>query len=195
MTSITDTLLPRRLYWRALRALGGGRSSWNQQYEAGFWGSRERRPHTVDLVARLCAGGRLVEFGCGEGELPHLLAQGSFSSYHGLDISDIAVERAGAWAAEAGLEGCRFDQGDMAQWPGDEAVALILAEECLYYLKPEQIAVLLRRCAASLAPGGHVLAVVHSAEKHAETVAACRANATVVAEHAEHGGVYLTLAF
>ncbi len=184
---------PRRIFWRALRWLGLSRASWNKQYAAGKWSSRKRSPHTLALVTELCGRGKLVEFGCGEGELPHLLPTGSFSHYFGIDISDVAVRRAREWVLEAGMSHCEFEQSDMSEWPGASGVSLILAEECLYYLKPEQIESLLARCGTSLMSEGKILVIVHSAEKHAKTLAACRRVCDVVNEREVDSRAYLVL--
>ena len=185
--------IPRRVYWRVLRLLGAGRVSWNKQYESGLWNSGRRSPLTVSLVAELCQGGRLVEFGCGTGELPHLLPSGSFSTYVGMDISDVAVARARARAAEAGLRHCEFNAVDMTSWAGAEGVSVILAEECLYYLKPPQIEQFLERACASLTPQGRIVVVVHSAEKHAVTLEVCRRTCRVHDEQSCEGRAYLIL--
>ncbi len=166
--------IPRRIVWRVMRLVGLGRYSWNLQYKAGKWCDRKRSPHTVALIQEFCKGGRLVEFGCGDGMLPHLLQPGTFSDYLGLDISDKAVEIARNWAREARLCHCTFEQANMASWPGSEGIALIVAEECLNYLQSEDLERFLRRCCASLAENGKILVIVHSADKHAATLAVCR---------------------
>lgn len=185
--------IPKRAYWRLLRLLGAERYSWNSQYESGVWSSGRRSPQTVALVAELCRGGRLIEFGCGEGELPHLLPAGSFSDYLGIDIADVAVACARQRAAEARLEGCRFEQADMTKWQAATGISVILAEECLYYLKPEQIEVFLDHSCASLVPEGKIVVIVHSAAKHAATLEVCRRVCRVVNEQQHGGRAYLIL--
>jgi cyclopropane fatty-acyl-phospholipid synthase-like methyltransferase len=185
--------IPRRVYWRALRWLGSERQSWNSQYKSCLWSSGRRSPQMVSLVTELCRGGRLIEFGCGEGELPHLMPEGSFSEYLGMDIADVAVAHARQRAAEAQLQHCRFEQADMAKWRGASGISVILTEECLYYLKPAQIEVFLGRACTSLVPEGKIVVIVHSATKHAVTLEVCRRVCRVVNEQ-EHGGrAYLIL--
>lgn len=164
----------KRVHWRTLRLLGLKRLSWNDQFEAGVWRPSPRSPNTLSRVQQLCAGGKLIEFGCGEGDLPHLLPRDSFSEYTGFDISDVAVERATRRAAASGITACHFQQVDMAEWPGSHSVSLILAEECLYYLSPVQAELFLSTCSSSLASVGSILVIVHSARKHATTLEVCR---------------------
>jgi len=183
-----------RMFWRVLRFLGLERTSWNKQYESGAWSSGTRSAQTVSLVAELCRGGKLMEFGCGEGELPHLLPAGSYADYLGVDIADVAVTRARERAAQAGLGHCRFEQGDMAVWNGTSGLSVILVEECLYYLKPEQIEVFLSRAGASLVPGGRIVVVVHSAAKHERTLEVCRRVCRVCEEKRQGDRACLVLA-
>ena len=185
--------LSQRIYWRILRELGLKEASWDKQYRAGVWCRGPNCPDTVSRVTALCRGGRLVEFGCGEGSLPNLLPRSSFSDYIGYDISPTAIERARQRASLAGLSDCRFEQCDMSKWTGLASISLILAEECLYYLNPPQIGTFLRRCSESLAPGGSILVIVHSGVKHARTLDACRQWCEVKAEEWVGPRAYLTL--
>ena len=185
--------LPKRIYWRLLRALGCSQSSWDKQFEAGVWDRGPRSPHTVERVVKLCHGGRLVEFGCGEGTLAPLLPPSCYSEYFGFDISKVAVDRAAEKALAAGMTNCHYEQGDMAKWTGIPGTALILAEECLYYLSPVEVEKFLRRCCECLVPDGHILVIVHSATKHKRTLDVCREVCRVVEEAQVETRAYLTL--
>jgi cyclopropane fatty-acyl-phospholipid synthase-like methyltransferase len=186
-------VVSQKILWRGLRFLGLSRQSWNQQYQAGIWTRESRSPHIVKLVGKLCGGGKLVEFGCGEGELACLLPVGTFSEYNGIDISDVAVERARRRVSEKGVARCQFSQCDMVTWKGASGVSVILLEECLYYLTPQQIPDFLRRCSLSLTENGRIIVVVHSAEKHAETLDACRSTCRVTEQYIVDLRVYLIL--
>jgi trans-aconitate methyltransferase len=185
--------LAHRTYARLLRMAGLQARGWDEQFRVapGYYG--QRSPETVRHVERLCAGGALLEFGCGEGDLPHALLPGTYSSYIGQDISRIAVERAQQRADRAGLTCTRFEHGDMAQWPGASGISLIVAEECLYYLPARTMRRFLGRCMDALSDGGSLLVIVHSAEKHASTLEACREVCHVATDLRSGGRVFLTL--
>lgn len=185
--------LTKRIYWRLLRVFGFNRLSWNGQFARGLWGQGTRSPHTITRVAQLCAGGKLVELGCGEGDLPHLLPRRCFTEYLGVDISDVAIIRAKQRMIASGLDRCDFEQGDMGNWRGTEDVSLILSEECLYYLTPRKAETFLRLCCASLAQSGRILVIMHSPRKHAATLDVCRHSCAVVDEVVIGSRVYLTL--
>jgi trans-aconitate methyltransferase len=147
-----------RLWWRLLRAWAP-RKSWNSQFATDYW-NLPRSPETTRRVAQFCRAGRLVEFGCAVGALPRVLPAGTFSQYKGYDISDVAIAR----ARERAPANCSFEQVDMANWSGDEDISLIVIEEALYYLSAKQQRRFLHACCRSLAPDGHVLVIVHSAD-------------------------------
>lgn len=183
-----------RAFWKLLRVIGKKQRVWDSQYHSGLWSGGDRSPEMIKMAQQLCHGGVLVEFGCGEGELPFLLPPGSFSTYTGYDISAVAIDRATHRARTSGIESMYFIQQDMAKWRGAQAVSLILIEECLYYLSSKECKVFLSTCCDSLVDDGVILVIVHSAAKHARTVSLCRSACKVIDEFHLHSRVYLTLA-
>ena len=183
----------RRVWWRLLRVVQLKKLSWNMQFKAGVWCRGRRNSETLAHVQKLCQGGKLVEFGCGEGTLPFSLPAGSYSSYAGYDISDVAIERAKRRAADAHTENVQFEQCDMAHWNGSNGISLILAEECLYYLSSGECERFLLRCSQSLTEMGSILVIVHSAARHKKTLAICRRVCQVRNEVQIEGRSYLTL--
>ena len=188
-----DLGLLKRIYWRILRGLGFKQAAWDKQFKEGKWCDEPHSHYTVRLAIQLCDGGKLVEFGCGEGILPRMLPSGAFSQYVGIDISKVAIERAESKARKAGVQHCLFAQGDMAGWEGTDSVSLILLEECLYYLTPSEMEQFLTRCCESLTPQGHLLVIVHSARKHKKALALCRQICSVEKEEILGGRTFLTL--
>lgn len=168
------------------------RLSWDKQFEDGVALYGPRSENTIRLVQSLCRGGRMIEFGCGEGDLPLVLAAGTFSSYLGFDISEVAVKRARSKAA--GSACILFQQGDMAHWCGGDTASLILAEECLYYLSLAGAETFLLQCMRCLSKNGSMLVIVHSASKHTRTINLCRRVCLVQSETVSGERVFLTLA-
>ena len=187
-------LLIRKAWWKMLRSLGRNRASWNGQYLSSVCDSVQRSDNTLSRVIELCNGGKLIEFGCGDGSLPRLLPNDAFTFYKGFDISDVAIARARHLAQRSGLNACEFYQVDMTQWRGDSSISLILLEECLYYLNKREQVEFLGRCCRSLGPEGLILVVVHDGDKHSRTLITCRNVCSVVAEEVISHRSYLTLA-
>jgi len=152
------------------------------------------KPGKVEVVTYSAKFNKLIEFGAGEGNIPHLLQKGCFSEYMGFDISSVAIDRARRKALDAGLNNCQFEQGDMAKWKGAQSVSLILLSECLYYLNSAEVEKFLLNAMDSLTPNGSILVIIHSATKHADTVDICRRVCNVLDERCVNNGqTFLTL--
>lgn len=182
-----------RIYWRLLRLAGLKQMAWDQQYEKGLWSRGPHSQYFMDKVASLCRGGVIVEFGCAEGLLANELPGDAFSKYFGFDVSEVATTVAKSRVLRERASRCFFEQGDMALWPGTTDASLILLEECLCYLSIPDTRKFLDVCKRSLAPGGAILVVDHSAEKHAQSLATCRSECNVMEEVVVGGRTYLTL--
>ncbi len=145
----------------------------------------------LDRIESLCEGGILIEFGCGEGSLPLLLPNGTFSEYLGIDISAVAIER--ARQNTTSLPNCIFECSDIALWPGRCGVDLIVAEECLYYLTGVKLRNLMNHCRSSLSEHGKMLVIAHDGAKHRRTLGICRDEMVVEVDEVIGRRTYLTL--
>jgi hypothetical protein len=112
----------------------------------------------------------------------------------GIDISEVAIQRAHARAVDAGINNCHFHQGDMAKWNDFFSASLILVEECLYYLSPREIEIFLSHCCCNLSYDGVILVIVHDAYKHSKTLNICRCVCRVLNEERLGPRALLTLA-
>ncbi len=100
--------------------------------------------------------GSALEVGCSIGELTRRLAA-RCDRVLGVDLSEAALRE--AEAACAGLAGVEFRRAMVpAEWPGG-AFDLVVLSEVLYFLVPDDLAEVARRCLDGLAPGGLVLLV------------------------------------
>jgi 2-polyprenyl-3-methyl-5-hydroxy-6-metoxy-1,4-benzoquinol methylase len=94
---------------------------------------------------------RVLDVGCGTGLLAQRLAQDTMSTYVGIDLSPVAIER----ARRLDLEKAEFIVGNAATFEPPQAFDLIIFNEILYYLmRPEEHA---QRYARHLVPGGHLI--------------------------------------
>ena len=108
------------------------------------------RPY-VDLLARVgaTAPARVVDLGCGPGNLTALLAERwPAADVLGVDSSAEMVER----ARSAGIDGVRFERGDVRTWEPAERVDVLLSN-ATYQWVPGHLD-LLPRLVDHLAPGG-----------------------------------------
>jgi len=136
--------------------------AWDPEQYRRF--AAERRQPFDDLKA-LCmpmVGGRIVDLGCGSGELTAELHRDlRASDTLGIDLSSAMLAEAARWARE--VPGLHFEQGDLSEWRAS-GIDLIFANASLHWA-PEHPA-LLARLRFSLAPGGQLAFQVPAAYGH-----------------------------
>jgi ubiquinone/menaquinone biosynthesis C-methylase UbiE len=127
---------------------------WNRGYAAGDWeGLKGPREHArldacAALVRRHARGGRLLEIGCGEALLQRHLAPSDYGQLVGVDLSDVAIRRAQAFADDR----VRYVVADMHALQLNEKFDAVIFTESIYYApRPHQ---LLRSYGRFLSEGG-----------------------------------------
>lgn len=146
--------------------------SWDPNQYEQF--ERERAAPFFDLLDLVepCPGGRVVDLGCGTGELTRSLHERTAASTTlGLDSSPAMLERS---AAHAGT-GLTFELGDIAGWAPAESFDVVFANASLHWI--DDHAALFARLTSALAPGGQLAVQVPANHDHpshlvAERVAA-----------------------
>ena len=116
--------------------------------------SDERLRPAMDLLGRvpLLRPGRIVDLGCGAGNVTRLLAERwPGADITGLDSSPAMLER-----ARSVLPGARFDQAGVEHWEPEEPLDLLFSNAALHWVGDHES--LFPRLVDALFPGG-VLAV------------------------------------
>jgi trans-aconitate 2-methyltransferase len=148
--------------------------AWDPEQYRRF--AAERRQPFDDLKS-LCMpvpGGRIVDLGCGTGELTAELHRDLRAAETlGIDRSEAMLAEAARWARE--VPGLRFEQADLSGWTG-RGVDLVFANASLQWV-PEHPA-LLARLRFSLAPGGQLAFQVPATFGHPSHVLAAEVAAS-----------------
>ncbi|MGH8997534.1 MAG: methyltransferase domain-containing protein [Acidimicrobiales bacterium] len=130
----------------------------------------ERRQPFDDLRS-MClpvVNGRIVDLGCGTGELTAELHRGLRAlETVGVDRSEAMLAEAARWAKE--VPGLRFELGDLAEWQGS-GVDLVFANASLHWAPDHPN--LLARLRFSLATGGQLAFQVPASFAHPSHVLA-----------------------
>jgi SAM-dependent methyltransferase len=144
------------------------RKAWNQRYRSVdlVWGTEPNRFVAEALGGREPAG-RALDLACGEGRNAIWLARRGWR-VTGVDLSDVAIERARKLAAAEGVE-AEWVCADLTSYePDPEAFALVVIS---YLQVPEDARrSVLSHAASALAPGGELFMIGHARRNLTEGV-------------------------
>jgi SAM-dependent methyltransferase len=129
----------------------------NAEYASGHWdhfaGADEaaRYEAVCALVRSRHRQPRLLDVGCGSGELARRFEAGELTEYLGIDVAAEGLRRARA----RGLPHGQFVEADFETWRPQERWDVIVFNEVIgYALRPERT---VRDFGRSLAPGGSII--------------------------------------
>jgi SAM-dependent methyltransferase len=130
---------------------------WNSEFGKGRWDSLEEThgdciyPYLEQYLNR----GSLLDLGCGTGNTGHELAADAYHDYTGVDISDVALDKARNKAvAEGRSDKNRYFQSDISSYEPTQQFDVILFRESIYYIAAPELQGTLERYANFLKPGG-----------------------------------------
>jgi 2-polyprenyl-3-methyl-5-hydroxy-6-metoxy-1,4-benzoquinol methylase len=129
-------------------------ATWDGEYATGGWAMLEdlsEMPRYA-VIAGYCrsigTATRLLDVGCGAGQLAGWVCQVRPLKYVGVDLSEVAIEQARTRVPS----GSRLEVADAATFDPADIFDIIVMNEMLYYMEhPDR---LLRRYADCLAPNG-----------------------------------------
>src|SRR4051794_32552538 len=155
--------------------------TWNPAQYEQF--ERERSAPFFDLLDLVepCPGGRVVDLGCGTGELTRALHERTGASTTlGIDSSRAMLERSTPHAG-AGLT---FELGDIAEWAAAERFDVVFTNAALHWVDDHPG--LFTRLSSALAPGGQLAVQVPANHDHPSHLVAER----VAMEEPFHEALY-----
>lgn len=133
---------------------------WSPDLYARFGAERAQPFHDLLALVRARPGMRVVDLGCGPGELTaHLHRALAARETIGIDSSDAMLARAAAHA----VGGLSFVKGDIGEFEG-EGFDLVFSNAALHWIPDQEP--LLARLARALAPGGQLAVQVPANHDH-----------------------------
>jgi SAM-dependent methyltransferase len=172
--------------------------TWNEEFASGRWDGIERTPEDIvyPFVEKYCRGGSILDLGCGSGNTGCELNGNSYQEYIGVDISDVALEKARLRSAECQRAGKnRYVQGDIVAYMPDAKHNVILFRESIYYIPKRQIRSTLERYAQHLKPDGVLIIRWHDEQVAGESIKIISNNFIIVEQHCSTNGGPVVLIF
>ena len=92
---------------------------WNSEFAHGRWNALDSTPDDwiYPFIEKHARGGSILDLGCGSGNTGNELNPGAYSHYTGVDISDVAIDKARTRTQAHGrAETCRYLQSDIVDY-------------------------------------------------------------------------------
>lgn len=133
------------------------RFMWNKEYFGGRWACLDSTADdcVYPFLEKYARKGSILDLGCGAGNTGCELAAEAYRDLTGVDISDVAIEKATQRTHQLGRAGRnRYVQGDIVTYEPRRRFDVILFRESIYYVPRSRIQGMLRRYSDHLEDGG-----------------------------------------
>jgi trans-aconitate methyltransferase len=128
--------------------------------------------------------------GCGSGSTGNELDTVSYRQYTGVDISDVAIDKATVRTAASGrAHKNRYVQADMATYVPTHDHEVILFRDSIYYLPHRKIKAVLDRYSRHLTPTGVLIVRMYDRGKYTQIVAIIERHFQIVEKYSASTGV------
>jgi SAM-dependent methyltransferase len=160
------------------------RRLWNAEFGRGRWRCLDATAgdRVYGYLERYSNQGHILDLGCGSGSTANELEFSAYASYVGVDIADVAIERARIRSEQNGRQAKnRFQQSDIESYVPAGIFDVILFRDSLYYLPRNSIVPTLDRYARYLSRTGvFIVRLADGREKYAPIVDAIERHFVVV---------------
>jgi SAM-dependent methyltransferase len=167
---------------------------WDNEYSAGRWNHCDdtRGDAVYPVIAAYAGGGSILDLGCGHGNTGSELPDDSYSRYTGIDVSDVAVQRARVRAEGSGRQGKNsYLQADILGYTTTQCHDVILFRESLYYFPRGRIIPLIDRLRPALKSHGVFIVTFYSAKPYGRIIAELENNLEVIGRTATATGALI----
>jgi 2-polyprenyl-3-methyl-5-hydroxy-6-metoxy-1,4-benzoquinol methylase len=134
---------------------------WDSEYVTGRWNcldtTGDQSVHL--LVEKYADKGGILDLGCGTGTIGVALNREAYGFYTGLDVSDVAIEKAKQRAQDNGyVDRNEYCRSDILSFEPARKYKVILYGDSIYYIPQGKIPSMLERYSAFLAENGVFIA-------------------------------------
>ena len=161
---------------------------WDIEFSKGRWDFLDATPGdcVYPHVERYANNGRILDLGCGSGSTANELDATAYHEYTGVDISDVALDKARRRSAENGrAHKHHFVRSDIAGYAPSQQFDVILFRDSIYYVPRPQIEAMLHQYSPFLTDNGvFIVRMSNGADKYKPIADTIERNFDVVETHA-----------
>lgn len=188
--------------WRAVCQKWGSettrRNLWNSEYAVGRWRHCDATVGdcVYDVIERYANRGDILDLGAGSGNTATELDADAYSSYTGIELSDVAVAdaRRRSTAAQRGRKNC-YICADITSYVPEKAYDVVLFRDSIYYIPLRRIRETLERYGTFLKTAGVIIVRFYNAHDARKIVQVVEQNFCVVERNAAGDATTLVLVF
>jgi 2-polyprenyl-3-methyl-5-hydroxy-6-metoxy-1,4-benzoquinol methylase len=163
------------------------RHLWNREFSTGRWTCLESTvgEGVHSQVEKYANHGGILDLGCGPGAISVEVNTEAYSFYSGVDISDVAIQKARKRAEEVGrADRNQYCQSDILTYTPQRQFDVILYGDSIYYIPNQQIAPMLCRYSTYLTKQGVFIARLFDVSgKHRRILDIVESHFDVVEKH------------
>jgi SAM-dependent methyltransferase len=164
------------------------RCLWNLEFSTGRWDCLDHTPGdcVYPFVETYAHGGSILDLGCGSGSTGDELDDRTYTSYVGVDVSDVALQRARVRAERRHRTGRQhYVFSDITRYAATERYDVILYRDSIYYVPPGRIKTMLDRHSRSLKPDGvFIVRIANAPDAHSEVISLIESHFRIIERRA-----------
>jgi SAM-dependent methyltransferase len=168
--------------------VGMKRHLWNAEFARGRWDCLDTTPGDCiyPYVEQHANGGSILDLGCGSGSTGNELDATRYRHFVGVDISDVAVEKARRRTEASGRAGKNhYVQSDVLDYVPGRLFDVILFRDSIYYVPLPSIRTMLERYAKYLEERGvFIVRMADGSDAYGKVVDTIEAGFAVVEKYA-----------
>jgi len=149
------------------------RKLWDAEFSTGRWDHLESTVGDIvyEYVEKYCRNGSILDLGCGSGNTGNEIDISKYQHYSGVDISDVAVQKAGLRSkSNQRGEKNQYFQSDIISYMPSQNYDVILFRESICYVPRHRVQATLERYSHYLKEGGVFIVRLYDGTAYAEVV-------------------------
>ncbi len=159
---------------------------WNAEFSQARWDCLDTTVGdcVYSYIEKAATGGSILDLGCGSGSTANELSANTYRDYTGVDISDVAIDKARKRTEKNGrADKSRFFHSDISSYVPAQQFDVILFRDSIYYVARPRIRPMLDRYSKYLNQGGVFIVRMDGGGKRGSIVEIIERNFDILEKH------------